>query len=118
MTGQSQQSANDQTTTKKGADDNGTINRDNMTSIAESEMEALPLEENRAETDNNLWENGKRGRNSEDLTGSPNRHSPELPKPGNDATDDDNYSDLNLIHLEEKFSAEKEIWAHFDDEYG
>jgi hypothetical protein len=31
--------------------------------------------------------------------------------------DEDN-PDLSLIQLEEKFEAKKEIWAHFDDEYG
>jgi hypothetical protein len=40
-----------------------------------------------------------------------------LPKPDDDAQDEDN-PDLNLIQLEERFEAEKEIWAHFDDEYG
>ena len=46
-----------------------------MTSIAESELEALPLEENPTETDPKLGEDGKRRRNSEDLMGSPNKRS-------------------------------------------
>ena len=89
---------------KTRAKDNGTINEGKMTSLAKSELEALPPEENPTETDYKLGEDGKRRRNSEDLTGSPNRRSPKLPKPDNDAMDEDN-PDLNLIQLEEKFEA-------------
>jgi hypothetical protein len=76
-----------------------------MTSIARSEMEALPPKRNCTETaDYKLGEDGKRTRrNSEDLMGSPNRCSPKLPKPDNDAMDEDNNPDLNLIQLEKKF---------------
>jgi hypothetical protein len=85
--------------------------------IAESEVGAVPPEDNPSETDYKLGEAGKRRRNSEDLAGSPNRRSPKSPKPDNDAMDGDN-PDLNLIQLEEKLEAEREIWAHFDDKYG
>jgi hypothetical protein len=83
-----------------------------MTSIAKSKMEALPPEEKPTEIDYKLGKDDERRRNSEDLMGSPNRHSPKLPKSDNDTMDVDN-PDLNLIQLEEKFEAKREIWAHF-----
>ncbi len=57
---------------KTHAKDNGTIDEGKMTSIAESELEALLPEENPTERDYKLGEDGKR-RNSEDIIGSPNR---------------------------------------------
>jgi hypothetical protein len=94
---------------KTCANDNGTINEGNMTSIAKSEMEALPPEENPTETDCKLGKDGKRRRNSEDLTESPSRGSPKLLERAIDAMDEDNNADLNLIQVEEKLEAQKEV---------
>jgi hypothetical protein len=61
------------------------------------------------ETDCRLGKDGKRRRNSEDLTGSPNKScSQKLPKPDTDAMDEDNNPDLNLMQLEVKSKAKKE----------
>jgi hypothetical protein len=54
--------------------DNGTIYEGKMTSIAKGKLEALLTpKENPTGTDYKLGKDGKRRRNSEDLTGSPNR---------------------------------------------
>jgi hypothetical protein len=80
------------------ANDKGRINEGNMTSLAKSEMEAPPPEENLTETDYNLGKGCKRRRNSEDLTGFPNRPPPKFPKPDNDTMNEDNNPDLILIN--------------------
>jgi hypothetical protein len=100
------------------ANEDRTINEGNMTSIDESELEGLSLEENCIETDYKLGKDGKRRRISEDLRRSPNRCSPKLPKPDNGAMDDDNNPALNLLQLEEECKEKKEILAQFNDEYG
>jgi hypothetical protein len=86
---------------KKCAEEEGTINEGKMTSIAESEMEALPPKKNHRNRIQTRQGRQKRG-NSEDLKGSSNRRSLKFPKPGNHAMDADN-PHPNLIQLEEKF---------------
>ena len=110
--------------TKKRANNDTTYHQDKMASIAENELEDALMTTKPAEKDDQLGEDGKRRRTTEDLTESPNRRSPKSPKPDDDSMEEDTV-DTNPTNLEETFEEtlmqteeDDKEWAHFDEKQG